>query len=98
MEAPSGASTDPPTESPDIKQPKNPKSSRYYYRHRERILEERQKKKLEDPEYLAKKKAREDAKKAREEARMEDKEKAKELKRIQMQKLLGILPGQTKIE
>jgi DNA anti-recombination protein RmuC len=76
----------------DIKLPKNPKSSRYYYRHREKILEQRQQKKLEDPEYLAKKQAREEAKKAREEA----KEKAKELKRSKMAQLLGIAPGTTK--
>lgn len=37
MEAPSGASTDPPT----VKLPKNSKGNRYYYKNREAILEKK---------------------------------------------------------
>ena len=40
--------------SADIKLPKNSKENRYYYRHREEIIEKRLQKKMEDPEYKAK--------------------------------------------
>jgi hypothetical protein len=52
------------------KLPKNNKCNRYYYRHREDILEKKRQKRLEDPEYQAKQKAKEDAKKAKEEAKI----------------------------
>lgn len=42
------------TEMEGVKLPKNCKENRYYYRHREEILERRLQKKLEDPEYQAK--------------------------------------------
>ena len=37
-----------------MKLPKNCKENRYYYKHREEILERKRQKKLEDPEYQAK--------------------------------------------
>lgn len=52
------------------KLPKNNKCNRYYYRHREDILEKKRQKRLEDPEYQAKQKAKEDAKKAKQEAKL----------------------------
>jgi membrane protein involved in colicin uptake len=60
-----------------VKLPKSTKGLRFYYRHREEVLEQRRKKKLDDPEYQAKLKAREDAKKAKEEARREKEERKK---------------------
>jgi hypothetical protein len=76
---------------------KNPKASRYYYRHREKVLEQRRQKKLQDPEYVAKmnareaaKEAREAAKKLKEEAAKKLREEAKEEKRAKMAKLLGV--------
>jgi hypothetical protein len=36
------------------KLPKNCKENRYYYRHREEILEKKRQKRLEDPEYRVK--------------------------------------------
>jgi flagellar biosynthesis/type III secretory pathway protein FliH len=54
----------------DPKLPKNCKENRYYYRHREEILERKKHKRLEDPEYQEKQKAKEDAKKAKEEAKL----------------------------
>lgn len=44
----------------DVKPPKNCKENRYYYRHREEILEKKRQKRLEDPEIQAKLKAKED--------------------------------------
>lgn len=65
----------------DQKLPKNCKETRYYYRNRDRILEKRRQKRLEDPEYQAKQKQKEDAKKAKEEEKLiklKEKLKAKE--------------------
>ena len=62
---------DTPSSSTNVeKLPKNTKCNRYYYRHREEILERKRQKRLEDPEYQAKKKAKEEAKKAKEEAKL----------------------------
>ncbi len=84
-------------------QPKNPKASRYYYRHREQVLERRKQKKLEDPEYQAKIQAKEEAKKAKEAEKKAAKEQVKqakeiekEVKRAKIAKLLGVdSPGLT---
>jgi hypothetical protein len=57
-------------ESEEQKLPKNCKENRYYYRHREEILERKKQKRLEDPEYQAKQLAKEEAKKAKEEAKL----------------------------
>lgn len=53
----------------EVKLPKVSKTIRYYYRHREEILEQRRQKRLEDPEYEAKVQAREEANRAKEEAK-----------------------------
>lgn len=42
------------TDISSIKLPKDCKENRYYYRHREEILEKRRQKRLQDPEYQAK--------------------------------------------
>jgi hypothetical protein len=65
-----------------IKAPKNCKENRYYYRHREELLEKRRLKRLQDPEYQAKQKAKEEAKqKAKEEAlKKKEEERLKKLK------------------
>ena len=80
----------------DEKLPKNCKENRYYYRHREEILERKRQKRLEDPEYQAKKKAKEDAKKLKEELiKQQKKEITKEKSRERAKKkaeLLGVLP------
>jgi hypothetical protein len=76
----------------DVKLPKNCKENRYYYKHREEILEKRKQKRMEDPEYLAKQKEKEDKKKQKEE---ENKDKIKEKGRARAKikaELLGILP------
>jgi flagellar biosynthesis/type III secretory pathway protein FliH len=57
-------------ESEEQKLPKNCKENRYYYRHREEILERKKQKRLEDPEYQAKQKAKEDSKRAKEEEKL----------------------------
>jgi predicted metal-dependent peptidase len=46
--------------------PKISKVTRYYYKHREEILEKKKQKRLEDPEYQAKQKAKEEAKRLKE--------------------------------
>ena len=78
------------------KLPKNCKENRYYYRHREEILEKRRLARLEDPEYQAKKKAKEETKKLKEELiKQQNKDIAKEKSRERAKKkaeLLGILP------
>lgn len=63
----------------EIKMPKNTKGIRYYYKHREEILEKRRQQLLQDPEYQAKIQAREEANKRKEEAR-KAREEAKKLK------------------
>jgi hypothetical protein len=84
------------TSETEHKLPKNCKENRYYYRHREEILEKKRQKRLEDPEYQAKQKAKEDAKRAKEEAKkLKMKELAKEKSRERAKKkaeLLGVLP------
>ncbi len=57
-------------ETEEQKLPKNNKCNRYYYRHREDILEKKRLARLEDPEYQAKQLAKEEAKKAKEEAKL----------------------------
>lgn len=52
------------------------KEKRYYYRHREKILEKRRQKRLQDPAYQEKLRLREEKKHAREEEK-----KARELRR-----------------
>jgi len=47
----------------EIKMPKNCKENRYYYRHREEILEKNRQKRLNDPNYQAKQKEKEEKKK-----------------------------------
>lgn len=74
------------------KLPKNNKCNRYYYRHREDILEKKRQKRLEDPEYQAKQKAKEDAKKAKQEAKLREKEERGREKAKKKAKFLGVLP------
>ena len=52
----------------EVKLPKVSKTIRYYYRHREEILEQRRQKRLEDPEYQAKR-VKEEAKRVKEGAK-----------------------------
>lgn len=56
------------------------KVMRYYYKHREEILEKRRQKKLNDPEYQAKQKAKEEEKRQREEEREEKRKEEKKRK------------------
>ncbi len=75
--------TETATEMEGVKLPKNTKGIKYYYRHREEILEKKRQQRLEDPEYLAKQQAKEDAKKAKEEERirkLQEKEEQRKLK------------------
>jgi hypothetical protein len=76
---------DPAVESPqNVNKEKDKKNLRYYYRHREEIIEKRKQLKMQDPEYQAKLKAREEAKKEKEaakKAREEMMQKAREEKR-----------------
>jgi hypothetical protein len=79
-----------------IKLPKNSKENRYYYRHREELLEKRRIKRLEDPEYQAKLKEREERKKQKEEEKKKQREEERKRKAEEKAKkkaeLLGILP------
>jgi hypothetical protein len=79
-----------------IKLPKNSKENRYYYRHREEILEKRRQKKLEDPEYQAKQKEKEEKKRLKEEEKKKENklkvlERSRERAKIKAE-LLGIKP------
>ena len=89
-------SAEQPIDKSEQKLPKNCKENRYYYRHREEVLEKQRQKRLEDPEYQAKQKAREEAKRAKEEEKKQKmKEIAKEKSRERAKKkaeLLGVLP------
>ena len=68
------------------------KEMKYYYRHREEILDKRKQKRLEDPEYQAKQKAKEEKKKQKEEEKKEKiKEKGRERAKMKAERL-GILP------
>lgn len=62
------------------KQKDREKCMRYYYRHREALLEKRRQKQMEDPEYHAKQAAKE-AEKAEREARAIEREIAKAIER-----------------
>lgn len=76
-----------------VKLPKNSKVTRYYYKHREEILERKKLKRLEDPEYQAKQKAKEEAKKKKEEEKQQNKLNSQEKKRERARakaELLGI--------
>ena len=68
------------------------KEMKYYYRHREEILDKRKQKRLEDPEYQAKQKEKEEKKKKKEEEKKEKlKEKGRERAKMKAERL-GILP------
>jgi DNA-directed RNA polymerase beta' subunit len=76
----------------ELKLPKNNKCNRYYYRHREEILAKKLQKRLEDPEYLAKQKAKEEAKRAKEEEKVRLKEEKSRERARRKAELLGVLP------
>jgi hypothetical protein len=80
----------------ECKLPKNSKENRYYYRHREELLEKRRLKRLQDPEYQAKLKEREEKKKQKEEEKKKQREEERKRKAEEKAKkkaeLLGILP------
>lgn len=65
----------------DVKQRKNEKGIRYYYRHREELQEKRRQKLMADPEYVAKQEARRMAREEKERKQAEEKA-AKEAKRL----------------
>jgi hypothetical protein len=65
-----------------VKLPKNCKENRYYYRHREEILEKKRQKRLEDPEYKAKYEERQKKKAEREEVEKQREEKRKLRKKV----------------
>ena len=69
----------------EVKEEKGSKTLRYYYRHREEILEKKRQKRLEDPEYAARAKAREEGKRKREEER-----RAREAARVEKASKLGV--------
>lgn len=82
-----------PTVPSDAK-PKVCKEIKYYYTHRDEILQKRRQKRLEDPEYQAKQQVKEAAKKQKEEERvlqhkLQLEERAKERARKRAE-LLGI--------
>ena len=74
-----------------IKLPKNCKENRYYYRHREEILERKRQKKLEDPEYVAKCEERQRKKAEREELEKKRAEK-RELRKKAVDQILNPAP------
>lgn len=80
---------------PEQKLPKNCKENRYYYRHREEILERKKQKRLEDPEYQAKYEERQKKKAEREEIERQRAEKRELRKKIVEQILnpVEVSPG-----
>jgi hypothetical protein len=80
-------------ESSGVKIPKNCKENRYYYKHREEVLERKRKKRMEDPEYIAKMKEREEKKIEKEELK-----KAKELAKEERRKTMEALNMQKEAE
>ena len=58
------------------------KEMKYYYRHREEILEKKREKRLEDPEYKAKYEERQRKKAEREELERKRKEKREQTKKM----------------
>jgi hypothetical protein len=82
-------------ESEEQKLPKNCKENRYYYRHREEILERKKQKRLEDPEYQAKYEERQKKKAEREEIERQRAEKRELRKKIVEQILnpVEVSPG-----
>lgn len=90
----SSADSNGQTEDP-VKLPKNSKENRYYYRHREDILEKKLQKRLEDPEYAAKYEERQKKKAERDVIERQRAEK-RELRKKVVEQLLnpaGILSG-----
>ena len=77
----------------ETKELKTPcKEMKYYYRHREEILEKKREKRLEDPEYQAKQNAKEEKKMQKEEEKKRNiKEKGRNRAKMKAE-LLGILP------
>lgn len=77
------------------KLPKNCKETRYYYRHKQEILERKLQKRLEDPEYRAKYEERQKKKAERDEIERQRAEK-RELRKKAVEQFLnpvGILSG-----
>jgi len=72
--------TESKNETPEIKIPC--KEMKYYYRHREEILEKKREKRLEDPEYKAKYEERLRKKEEREELERKRKEKREQTKKM----------------
>lgn len=73
--------------------PKISKLTRYYYKHREEILEKKKQKRQENPEYQAKQQEKEEAKKQKEIEKQQNKLKAQERSRERAKakaELLGI--------
>lgn len=71
---------------------KNNKCNRYYYRHREEILAKKRERRLADPEYQAKQRAKEDARRMKVEERTKRKEETRLEKIKKKAEFLGILP------
>jgi hypothetical protein len=77
------------------KLPKNCKENRYYYKHREEILEKKRQKRLEDPEYQAKYEERQRKKIERELLERQRSEK-RDLRKKVVEQILnpeGVIPG-----
>jgi hypothetical protein len=82
-------------EQSEQKLPKNCKENRYYYRHKDEILERKRQKRLEDPEYRAKYEERQKKKAERDEIERQRAEK-RELRKKVVEQILNpvdILPG-----
>ena len=69
------------------------KEMKYYYRHREEILEKKREKRLEDPEYKAKYEERQRKKAEREELERKRKEKREQTKKMVEQILNPLIPS-----
>ena len=69
------------------------KEIKYYYRHREEILEKKREKRLEDPEYKAKYEERQRKKAEREDLERKRKEKREQTKKMVEQILNPLIPS-----
>jgi hypothetical protein len=70
------------TDQSTIKLPQNSKMIRYYYRHREEILEKIRQKRLENPEYAAKRAEKEAKRQAEAEAKRQAQEQREAAKKL----------------
>ncbi len=87
MESPTNITSDATSVNSGIILPKNSKENRYYYKHREEILEKMKEKRMQNPEYKAKMEEREKKKAEKELLRAQKEEKRRIMAEMVSKKL-----------